>query len=683
MTNAGRVCSLMRSAWVAVMVVGVSQAGAQTSTFQGAVQTNQTGLPGYRVSLYAAFNKGSQPVWQRLGSATSDAGGRFRIGYTAPGSDQGQAVLFVEAEKGSAMLATAIGAAESPPASVVVNERTTVAAGASYAQFVHGSAIQGNTVGITNAAHVAADLANPVSGGVGEILGRTPNGSDTTTLATFNTLANAVAACVAESRNCQRLFKAVAAAGGGTPGNVLEAVAQLTKNPSFVARDGTLAKHDPLFDLAKSQSVYSPALPAAPTNWLLFLKFTGGFYSVQDSDNLMNGPANFAIDARGYAWIGQNYVPQPPDHFACAGNRLVELTPWGTNVSGSPFTGGGLSGSGYGITFDPRGNLWTANFGFQDPPCTKLPQAAPSDSVSLFSPDGKALSPPSGITQGGISWPQGVVSDRHGTIWVASCGNDSVTRIPDGNPDAAVNIPLGPKPSAGDPQIKPFGLVVDSQGNVWASNNRSNTVSVLSSSGQLLATLPGTYRGRTMLSHPVGNAVDTKGNVWIANSDWLDVPCPTRRDLGTGQHPSIALYDMKTRKPYRGSPFTGGGLTLPWGITVDGADTVWVFNFGPVPVGQPITTPTGISRFCGATISKCPSGRRVGQPISPNTGYRSDALIRITGGQIDPSGNIWMTGNWKLNADPFKNPGGNSFVIAIGAAAPIKTPLRGPPVPVD
>jgi hypothetical protein len=71
----------------------------------------------------------------------------------------------------------------------------------------------------------------------------------------------------------------------------------------------------------------------------------------------------------------------------------------------------------------------------------------------------------------------------------------------------------------------------------------------------------------------------------------------------------------------------------------------------------------------------------VGEPISPAAGYRSDALEGITGGQIDPSGNIWLTNNWKLDANPFLTPFGNALVIAMGAAGPLKTPLIGPPVP--
>jgi hypothetical protein len=106
-----------------------------------------------------------------------------------------------------------------------------------------------------------------------------------------------------------------------------------------------------------------------------------------------------------------------------------------------------------------------------------------------------------------------------------------------------------------------------------------------------------------------------------------------------------------------------------------------VFNFGAVPVGQTTDLATGISRFCGMSTTGCPKGMKVGDPISPATGYTSDALERITGGQIDPSGNIWLTNNWKLDADPVLNPFGNSIVVAVGAAGPLKTPLIGPPVP--
>jgi len=501
-------------------------------------------------------------------------------------------------------------------------------------------------------------------------------------LATFNSLSNAVASCVANASNCTRLFRAATPPGRPAPTNVLQAIANIVKNPSYPGYPSNA--NDPVFLLSQVNPIYQPALTQRPTNWLLFLKFTGGFYSQQDSSNLMNGPGNVAIDEFGFAWVNHNYIPEPRDEFACAGTTLIKFYPWGENFPGSPYSGGGLSGAGWGNTLDPEGNVWIGNFGFQDPPCAEQPPPIPAtqNSVSAFRPDGTAISPPQGYTQGNISWPMGTVSDRKGNIWVANCGNDSVTKIPGGDPNRAFNIPLGPPP-AGDPQIKPFGAVVDGKGNLWVTGNRSSTVLVLSPDGTLIHTIPATYRGKTILSHPIGNAADSKGNLWVANSDWLDAPCPTRTMLGAATNPSVTMFQAKDREPHPGSPFTGGGITLPWGIALDGDDTVWVFNFGAAPPSPGPNTDVlnGISRFCGVETKKCPPGMRTGDPISPDTGYRSDSLVRITAGQIDPSGNIWLMNNWKLDADPFKNPGGNAVVIAVGAAGPLKTPLIGPPVP--
>jgi hypothetical protein len=47
----------------------------------GRVESNNAGLAGYEISLYATDNGGSRPVWHRLGTATSDAAGDFEISY--------------------------------------------------------------------------------------------------------------------------------------------------------------------------------------------------------------------------------------------------------------------------------------------------------------------------------------------------------------------------------------------------------------------------------------------------------------------------------------------------------------------------------------------------------------------------------------------------------------------------
>lgn len=671
---------------VASLAVG-TRAHARTESppapvLQGRVTSGGAALSGYRVRLFANFLVRG-PRWVALGSDTSDAAGRFEITYRSARGSRQTPALFVVATRGPVTLVTALPAgAWGRDTEAVVNERTTVATGTAFAQFVRGQRIDGNRYGMTNGSQMAANLADPTTGDVGVVLASTPNGSLTSTLTTFNSLTNAVAACAADASACARLFRATAPPGGPPSAGVLQAVANIAKYPSYPAYRG--AEGDPLFGLSLAEPVNQPALQQPPTSWLLFLKFTGGFYSEQDADNLLNGPGNFAIDAKGNVWVNDNAVPQPEGAIACAGRRLVKFLPSGQPAPGTPYFGGGLSGAGYGITLDPDGHVWVGNFGFQDPPCEldEL-QRARHDSVSEFRPDGRPVSGPRGHRTGNISWPQATISDPRGNIWVANCGNDTVTMYPGGDPGRARNIPLGPTPRRGDPQMKPFGLAPDADGNIWAVNNRSSSLSVISPKGKLIDSLPSTYRGRTVLTHPIADAADLDGNIWVTNSDWLDSPCPSRFQLGTAENPSVTLYRSKSRTPHPGSPFTGGGLTLPWGIAVDGHNTVWVFNFGDSPVlpdgSQPTDVPTAISRFCGTTARHCPGRLGVGDPISPDTGYRSDALERITGAEIDPSGNIWITSNWKLGANPFRNPFGNSVVVAVGAAGPLKTPLIGPP----
>jgi len=678
--------ALLTTALIGLALTPASAAPKESATLRGAVQSDGAGLADYKVSLYIAhLERGSS--WHRLGADTSDDTGHYSITYEVPrGHDDGPSLLFVLAERGSVLLASAIGTGPTPPAFAVVNERTTVATGTAFAQFVKKSKIEGNPVGMFNALPMAANFANPFTGAGGGVLNSLPNGTDTSTLATFNSLSNVVASCVAQASNCRALFEVTTPPGGSRPPNVLQAIANIVKNPSYPGYPSNA--QDPVFLLSQLRPIYQPALAQRPTSWLLFLKITGGFYSAQDFSNLLHGPGHSAIDALGFVWLNENYEPAPPTHFTCAGRRLIKFYPWGEPVPGTPYIGGGLEGAGWGITLDPNGNIWVGNFGFQDPPCETLPIAAKSDSVSLFRPDGVPISGPGGFTQGNISWPMGTVSDRRGTISIANCGNDSITRFPGGDPRLAINIPLGPTPSEGDPQIKPFSEVIDGKGNLWITGNRSNSVYVLSPDGRLIDEIPGTYKGKTVFSHPIGNTIDSQGNVWVANSDWLDAPCPTKDMLGTAENPSVTLIQAKDRKPHPGSPFTGGGITLPWGVAVDGDDTVWVFNFGakaPQPPSHPPDlgpdVPTGISRLCGVQTKKCPPGLKVGDPISPATGYQSDAIQRITAGAIDPSGNIWITNNWKIKVDPNVNPGENAVVIAVGAAAPLQTPLIGPPVP--
>lgn len=652
--------------------------GAKGLRLHGVVESNSAGLENYDVSLFARFVTRPKRT-QLLGTATTDSSGQFDIEYKMPSTRP--AVVYILATRGEAMLASAIG--DGPTTGVVfINERTTIATGFAFAQFVSGQKLKGNRYGMLNAVHMAANMANAQTGEIADVLALPPNGPETEALRTFNSLADIVAYCVQTSAGCDDLFDQATVAGGQRPQNVLEAVSDIAKYP--------WSNVSALFNLSTKNQIYTPALAESPNAWTLFLKFTGSFSSEQKPSNLLNGPGTFAINKKGYLWVNDNYTPAYPLDAACPGERLVKFYPWGENFSGSPYFGGGLSGAGFGVAIAPDKRIWVGNFGFNGVGC---PFDSTADSVSLFRPNGKPISPDgTGYTAGSLSWPMSTVPDRKGNIWISDCGSDSVTIYPKGNPRRAINVPFPNNDAASDSNgvVTPFGIAIDRRGHAWVTGTVGSTMAVYGKKGKLIQVIPGINTNhQTQLSRPVGVASDIEGNIWVANSDWLDPLCPPGiPNTGAGTNPSVTLFRTSgSDQSYDGAVYTGGGITLPWGIAVDGNDTVWIANFGfPFDLENPSSVvwpaPNRVSNFCGVDTSKCPPGKQVtGEPISPNvTGYTSESLDRNTGVAIDPSGNVWLANNWK-QVPLVNNPGGNAIVVMVGAAGPVKTPVIGRPQP--
>jgi hypothetical protein len=344
-----------------------------------------------------------------------------------------------------------------------------------------------------------------------------------------------------------------------------------------------------------------------------------------------------AFDSRGNIWVTNNF--EPPG--LAPGLDAISLDPAGHARNGSPVTGGGIQGVWWGIAVDHSDRVWLSNFTGDDPNEFYSPNFVGGHAVALFSPDGRALSPDGGITAGNLQAPQGIAVDQSDNVWIANHGRHTVTMYPKGDPSMAKVIRGGGLQS-------PFTIVHDAQGNAWVNN------------GALDATVQGTLTKISPDGHvsgpisiggarsPQGMAIDSAGDLWVAslidsNVTWISA-------------------DGTVKGKFRAPSVEGA-----WGVAVDGDDNVWVASF----IGEKV------SLLCGRNPAKCPPGKRTGDAISPALhGFTNGGLQHITAVQVDQSGNVWAANNW---ASMVPIVGGDGLVEFIGAAAPVKTPLIGPP----
>lgn len=644
-------CIPVALALAGLLALGVSSAGAATRTVAGKVESGNRILAGVQVKAYRSGGANGKP--KLLAAGRTNRGGKFRLRVREPRN--GDAVVYMTVgRRGAIQLAATLGSAPLP-GRVVIDELTTAATGFAFAQFIKGRRIAGPSPGPRNAALMAANLADARRGKVAEVLRTSPNGGETSTLATFKSVANMLPRCARSEDSCARLFRLTATPDGRTPRGVLQAVANIAKYPwQNVRRLALLARSAP--------APYKGALTAkqVPAAWTMPLRFVG------DGETL-DGPGNTAFDAEGRAYVANNYeFGADPFEPVCGSDLLPVFEPDGSYAPGTPLQGGGLSGAGYGVTLDPAGDIWVSNFGFAAPsPGCPDDRQPPHNSVSQFHPDGTAASPATGWVAGDIFWPQGTVSDEQGTIWIANCGNGMLTRMPGDDPLSAVGIDVGLEEA--------FDVVVNNTGKVLVTGLGNSKLAVVHPDGTPVQGSP-FDSAELGLDRPMGIALDSRGNAWIANSSAMNLPCPDLEKVNLqAKDGSLSLLG-KGLKPRtsEGNVFKGGGLTLAWGIAVDGNDNVWVSNFN----GR------RVSHFCGVRRKACRPGSVAGDPISPDdTGYFFNGFTRLTSVEIDPSGNVWVTNNWK-RIPIQSNPGGLEMVVMVGAAAPVRTPLIGPPDPL-
>lgn len=637
---------------------------------------------------------------KQLAQTKASEDGRFEVSAKDAHSD---AILYLVASGGvpkasklggdNPAIALLAIVGSNPPASVTINELTTVASAWTGAQFLNGSVLSGKPLGLRIAAGNVRNLVDLETGGLGSVIQDPLNSSQTSTLATFNTLANLLAGCITRVQGdaCNQLFAVVTPPGGAAPTDTLTAAQNIARNPSNQAQK-LFALLDAFYPVPAGghwrQVPLIPYLSFAPSAWTLSLVYAGGG---------LNSPGGMAIDGEGNLWAADNFlVGAQSTIFDSFGGGVTKLAPDGRPFS--PMTvgyrGGGIDGPGFGIAIGADDKVWATSLA--------------GKTISAFDRNtGKPLSPETGYNFGGqLGEMQGIITTPNGDVWALDNEKSQIVYLPKG--DAAQGRILGRmvdgKPVDGTLEVKePFHLAVDQQDRIWVTNGGGDMVT------RFPASDPGKAEQIKVGYGPRAIAIDSLGNAWVANTlghpgpmeklaliwnkikSWFEgLFASSESEADKSAKAWISLYNTVVKYPGGDvslvrpdgtvvGTFDGGkSIDSPWGIAVDGNDNVWVANGG----GHSITL------LCGARPGNCPPGTKTGDAISPASGYIGGLQAAITDVVIDPAGNVWVANNWENPhqgltrvPDPTQATrfGGNGTVVFFGLAKPVRTPLIGPP----
>lgn len=214
--------------------------------------------------------------------------------------------------------------------------------------------------------------------------------------------------------------------------------------------------------------------------------------------------------------------------FSPTGQMLVEFGGYGS----AP---GRFLNGGRGITIDGDGNVWVG-----DMPGFRAQKFSPTGAFLQVVPD-----PPEPPPEGGFAMPGGVAVDGNGNIFVTDTYNWRVQKFsPNGAFDRqwgnrgvfnyARSIAVDPRDDTvvvanSDGQnakkftndgtllwtaegVRSFALDVGPDGTIYAAQQVTNDIKVVSPSGAVLRTI-----GAGQLRNPRGIAVDADGSVWVSN----------------------------------------------------------------------------------------------------------------------------------------------------------------------
>ncbi len=285
-------------------------------------------------------------------------------------------------------------------------------------------------------------------------------------------------------------------------------------------------------------------------------------------------------------------------YFISSQNRVCRVTASGSITLTAGIGNYGFSGDGgsattaqlaspQGLAVDSAGNLYIADTGNH-----RIRKVTPGGVISTVAGNGVAGYSGDGgaATSAQLYGPYGVAVDSLGNLYIADTYNFRIRMVTSGGVIATI-AGRGTQGFSGDEGLAtsatlsyPFGVALDSAGNIYISDSGNNRVREVTSPGSanaIISTIAGTGTagfsgdgGSALLarvSNIRGLAVDTGGNVYIA-----DVGNSRIRKFAPGGNINTVAGTGTAGFSGDGSQATAAQLASPTGVAVDGAGNLYI-----------------------------------------------------------------------------------------------------------
>jgi hypothetical protein len=360
---------------------------------------------------------------------------------------------------------------------------------------------------------------------------------------------------------------------------------------------------------------------------------TNGFTDGTGAVARFNSPVGIAVDGSGNVYI------------ADTGNRTVrKMTSAGavTTIAGTPKVTGTVNGTGaaalfelpIGVGVDSHGNVFVADQGIDQ----AIREITPAGVVTTFAGKTGTAGYADGTgTAAEFNEPFGVTVDSNGNVYVGDSGNDTIRKIT----SAGLVTTLAGTPGSGHADgtgaaarfDQTTGVAVDGNGNVYVADEQNDTIRKITPAGVVstLAGSPGNggsadgTGSSAQFYFPFGVAVDGSGNVFVT-----DTGNDTIRKITPG-----GVVTTVAGTPGNSGSTNGTGsaalFNIPIGIAVDGNDNLYVTEQGSQTIRK--ITPAGVV----TTLA--------GQAGSPGSTDGTGSVARFnlpSGITLAPGGNLFV-----------------------------------------